>query len=440
MKSRRCLALTALAAVVLLGASRLPAGPAVDLDKLKDAYQQAQKAYEAKDYPAYLKAVTEALRYFPNHPILLYRQAGAFALNGQPLKALAPLRRTAGMGLVFDIWDNSDFRSLQHRPEFKTVMNLYARNARPLKGSRRAFAIPGKGLLIEGLAYDPHSKKFLASSVRRREILTVDRSGRTAPLSRPEDGLWAVMGLRVDASRRLLWAAMSALPQMEGYKAEDQGRAGLACYDLKTGALRTKYVLPGKPETHLLGDLAVDAEGTVVATDSQAPVIYAVPRTGDALEVLLQNDDFQSLQGIDFSPDGKTLFVADYSVGVYAIDRQTKAVRLLEPPRGTALIGIDGLYFFRGSLLGVQNGLRPNRVIRMFLDPDYSRILKVSVLEANEPSMSEPTLGVVVDDAFYFNANSQWSLVDDRGRAAPDDKWQDPVILEIGLTEAEGKK
>jgi hypothetical protein len=424
-------------ALVFIGG---PSLQAVDLAKLQTSYEQAIKAYEEKNYPLYLDHIGESLQNFPNHPLLLYRLAAAYALNGMPLKAMPPLRQTAAMGLVFDIWKNSDFRSLQRRPEFKKIMDLYAKNASPLKGSRRAWAIPGKGLLVEGLAYDPQEKKFLAGSVRRRTILSLDRAGRSEVLSKPEDGLWAVMGLRVDPPRRKLWASLSALPQMEGFKPEDEGRAGLACYDLKTGRLQKKYLLPGKPERHLLGDLAVDAKGTVVATDSQSPVLYTPSPSGDGLEIFLKFDSFQSLQGIDFSPDGRVLFVADYSVGVYVIDRQTKNVRLLEPPRNAALIGIDGLYYYRGSLLAVQNGLRPNRILRIFLNKNFDRIERLTVLEANEPSMSEPTLGVVVDDVFYFNANSQWGLVDDKGQAAPDNKWADPVVLQINLAEPQPKK
>jgi hypothetical protein len=417
-------------AAFLLGAGTLWA---IDLENLQKAYEKATRDYQAKSYEAYLEDINEALRYFPNHPILLFRQAAAYSLTGKPLKALLPLRQTAAMGLVFNIWQDPDFRALQKRPEMQHILDAYARNAQPLKGSRPVFSYPGKALLIEGVAFDPKDNRFYLGSVRRGEILRLDRTGKGGPLSRPEDGLWGVMGLKVDPARRRLWAAVSAVPQLAGFKAEDAGRAGLACYDLKTGRLLKKYVLPGKPETHLLGDLTVDGQGTVLATDSQSPLIYSLDPSADAPEVFLKYDPFQSLQGIDLTPDGKTIYVADYSVGLYAVDRATRTVRYLEAPRGTALIGIDGLYYYQGSLIAVQNGLKPNRVLRVFLSRDGSRIGSVAALEANEPTMTEPTLGCVVGDLFYFNANAQWDLVDDKGRAAPSDKWKDPVIRVIDL-------
>ena len=417
-------------AVFLLGATPLLA---IDLVSLQKAYEQATKDYQARNYEAYLEDINEALRYFPNHPILLVRQAAAYSLSGKPLKAMLPLRQTAAMGLVFNVWQDPDFKALQKRPELQRILDVYAKNAQPLNGSRTVFVYPAKAMLIEGVAFDPQDGRFYLGSVRRGMILRLDRTGKGAVFSRPEDGLWGVMGLKVDQARRRLWAALSAVPQLAGFKAEDAGRAGLACYDLKTGRLIKKATLPGKPETHLLGDLTVDSQGMVLATDSQAPLIYSLPADGETPEVFLKSDLFQSLQGIDLSPDGKTIYVADYSVGLYAVDRATKAVRYLEPPRNAALIGIDGLYYYQGSLVAVQNGLKPNRILRVYLSPDGSRIESVAVLEANEPTMLEPTLGCVVNDMFYFNANAQWALVDDKGQAAPDAKWKDPLVRVIDL-------
>ncbi len=412
---------------------------AIDLPNLQKAYEKATKDYQAKNYQAYLEDINEALRYFPNHPILLVRQAAAYSLAGMPLKAMVPLRQTAAMGLVFNVWQDPDFKALQKRPEMQRILDAYAKNAQPRNGSRPVFSYPGKALLIEGVAFDPRDDRFYLGSVRRGMILRLDRAGRGTVFSKPEDGLWGVMGLKVDEARRRLWAALSAVPQTAGFKAEDAGRAGLACYDLKTGRLIKKVALPGKPESHLLGDLTLDAKGTVFATDSQSPLIYSLEENSETPEVFLKHDLFQSLQGIDLSPDGKTIFVADYSVGLYAIDRESKAVRYLEPPRTAALIGIDGLYCYRGSLIAVQNGLKPNRILRVFLSPDGSRIESVATLEANEPTMSEPTLGCIVDDMFYFNANAQWALVDDRGQAAPDAKWKDPLVRAIDLKAAPAK-
>jgi hypothetical protein len=40
---------------------------------------------------------------------------------------------------------------------------------------------------------------------------------------------------------------------------------------------------------------------------------------------------------------------------------------------------------------------------------------------------------VIVKDSFYFIANSQWGLVDEKGQLGPADKLADPIILRVKL-------
>ena len=81
----------------------------------------------------------------------------------------------------------------------------------------------------------------------------------------------------------------------------------------------------------------------------------------------------------------------------------------------------------------MQNGVAPQRIIRLSLSKDLGRVEQLEVMEANNPVFLEPTLGVLVKDTFYFIANSQWPLVDESGKLAGDDKLQDPVVLKIKL-------
>jgi hypothetical protein len=54
-------------------------------------------------------------------------------------------------------------------------------------------------------------------------------------------------------------------------------------------------------------------------------------------------------------------------------------------------------------------------------------------LEAANPAFQEPTLGVVVEDTFYFVANSQWNRFDDQGHLPPAQQLQEPLILALPL-------
>jgi hypothetical protein len=132
------------------------------------------------------------------------------------------------------------------------------------------------------------------------------------------------------------------------------------------------------------------------------------------------------------SPDGRFLFVADYLQGIARVDLKHGEVAFLPPPEELLTSGIDGLLLAGDSLVGIQNGLRPHRVVRLELDPAHSRITGGSVLERAHRRFDEPTLGVVVGDALYYVANSQYGHFDENG--SPDlERLREPVVLRLTL-------
>jgi len=142
-------------------------------------------------------------------------------------------------------------------------------------------------------------------------------------------------------------------------------------------------------------------------------------------------EPFVSLQGLALSADGKRIFVADYAKGVFAVDIESRRVRLLDAPRTAGILGIDGLYRAGDALIGVQNGSAPPRLLRLVVDGE--RITSVEVLDAGHPSAPDPTLGVVVGDRFFYIGNSQWEAARPGGQMDPAVKPEDPVILQAEL-------
>jgi hypothetical protein len=95
------------------------------------------------------------------------------------------------------------------------------------------------------------------------------------------------------------------------------------------------------------------------------------------------------------------------------------------------MLGIDGLYLESPTtLLAVQNGLQPARLLRLRLDGD--RIAAVEPVDVGHPAMAEPTLGAIVEGHFHYIANSQWDLLQKGGRMKEGATLQDPVILVLG--------
>jgi hypothetical protein len=395
--------------------------------------QQAAAAYKAKDYAAAIENFKKAAELVPDHPTVIYNLACMYALAGRKSEALAALSKVAEMGLVLPAEKDADLASIKDTPEFKLILARFEASRAPVIRSSAGFTIHEKGLITEGLAYDPVEESFFVSSVHKRKILAVGKNGDVKTFASEQDGLFSVLGMAVDAKRRHLWVTSTAFPQMINFKKEQDGTSAVFKFDLQTKKLLKKYVLSNAGKKHALGDLTIQSNGDVFTTDSLSPAVYVIHPQKDEIELFLEDPGFGSPQGLAFSSDEQHLFMADYSTGLFDIDIKTRKIGHLAPLAGATLLGIDGLYYHKGSLIGVQNGVTPQRIVRVSLSKDLKRVERLEVLEANNPVFLEPTLGVLVKDVFYFIANSQWPLIDDNGNLAAEDKLQDPVVLKIQL-------
>jgi len=369
----------------------------------------------------------------PNHPRLLYNIAGAYSLNNKSQEALSALNQVAEMGLNYPAEKDADFASVKNSDEFKNILEKFSKNKMPATRSQSLFTLPEKGLIAESVAYDPQTKTFYVSSVHKRKIISINAKGEAKDFATQEDGLWAVLGMKVDAKRNLLWACTSAVNQAVNIKAEDKGKSGILKFDLKTGKLLKTYLITDQTAEHWLGDLLVAPNGDVFATDSAKPTVYILRAGKEEIETFLEDKSFVNLQGLDFSADGKLLFVADYPKGIHIVDLKTKSVSLLAVPSTVTMLGIDGLYFYKGSLIATQNGVNPQRVVRFYLSKDMKSVERMETLEANHPQHDEITLGMLVKDEFYYIPNSQWRAISDDGKLAPEEKLKEPSVFKFKL-------
>jgi hypothetical protein len=293
-----------------------------------------------------------------------------------------------------------------------------------------AFVLPEMTGLIEGIAFRPKTRAYYFGDVRKRCVWRRDADGRVTRLGAPDDRLFGVFRLVVDEGRGALIVAMSALPQMEGYTESMKGTAGIAELDVETGTVRRVARVPADGANHVVGDLAVAADGAIYATDSAAPILWRVPlpttprppgsvQRADpgVLEVFVRSELFGSLQGIT-SDGGLGLFLTDYKTGVLHVDTGTKQVRRLSGPAGVELRGLDTLLRARdGTLLAIQNGTRTQRVLRLTVDAAASAVTQVKTM-AEDPVMVDATLGTIAGCDFVFIADGGWNLCEP-GAPAP---------------------
>jgi sugar lactone lactonase YvrE len=416
----------------LLLAVTLSAAPPPDRAALLEATQKARAAYDAKDYAGFLQWSERLAELAPRSTRGLYNLACARSLAGKGEAAVQLLDRLTRMEVATGAAEDADFAPIRAQPAFQAVL----RRAEGLKShvgsSQVAFSLPERDLITEGLAYDPKTKAFFVSSVRKRKVVRRAADGTVSDFTKPGDELLAATGLAVDPVRRSLWLTSAAAEPMEGYRKEDEGRSFLVEYDLDRGAVRRRLPPPAGVERAMLSDLTVGANGDVFVADPAAGRVYLLRQGSAALTVLVDEGPIGSAQGLTLSPDGRFLYVADYVQGVVRVEVASGAATLMPAPAEAAVTGIDGLVLHAGSLIGVQNGLRPHRLVRLRLDPAGQRITKVETLERNHPDFDEPTLAAMVDGSVYYVANSQYGRVKQDG-SLDTERLRPPTILRLRL-------
>jgi DNA-binding beta-propeller fold protein YncE len=242
----------------------------------------------------------------------------------------------------------------------------------------------------------------------------------------------AAFSILVDPAHHLLFASTAAVPFMRGYRQEDDGKSGLYAFDLTTGKLVRKALLADGKKRYL-NQLAINRAGDVFVSDSRHGGIYRMKQGTDQLELLPASLAFRATQGLAFSDDEKTLYVADYSDGVWALDMASGTRRHLEAPAGVWLGGLDGLSRVPDGFIAVQIGVKPERVLRLRLDPQAQRIAAVEVLESNHPEYDGPIQGVVDGSGFLYVANSQLALGNADTGAFAADRARPTLVLRLPL-------
>ena len=312
-------------------------------------------------------------------------------------------------------------------------VSVYSQDSKQIvNNSLVAFTIPEKNLIPENLAYNPDDKCFYVGSTHQRKVVKVAPDGTVSDFVREaQDGQWMVVGIKIDSVRQHVWFCSSIGDVMKGYKDDFGKHTGIFKYDLKSGKLIKKYLVEKPGELHFFNDLVLNKAGDVFLTDMEGKAIYNIRASKDELEILCTPANFTDPNGICISPDEKTLFVST-DEGLTSVNIQSGTATLLKHEPSLKVNGIDGLYFYKNSLVAVQNGA--DRVMQFYLNTGFTEITRSRIIEANHPYFAQnPTTGVIVGSTFYYIANSQFGSFDSNHQIFPKEKLYEVLILKAAL-------
>ena len=254
--------------------------------------------------------------------------------------------------------------------------------------------------IAEGIARDATSKRLFVASVASRRIVAI-QNGKARDFARlPDD--YSPFGIAV--AKQMLWVTAAVVAQGAGR----DGPSALLAFDLGGKVVGT-YLVPDEGR-HVLNDLTVAPDGTIYTSDALDGTLYVLAPGGHALARLGPRKLFKSPQGMAVSADGKFLLVVDYALGLTKLDLATATFTSLKIPDGVNVKGIDGLARLPDdSFLASQNGTKEPHILRLTLSSDWSELLSMDVIAADNPAVADPSLVLADDSGAYIVGVSQWS-------------------------------
>lgn len=382
-----------------------PGQRAVSVPQLR---QMANKAYADKNYPAFLQIASALHEMRPWNSDYMALLVTAYALNENRDRAYEMMLTMQRQGLTHDFNSTDDTTYLRGTEAYDHINDLMIRAGEPAGLAEEQFKLPESLRLASAMVWDETREAFLVGDIASGAVYSAKPDGTTELLLKAdeENGLWGVFGLEVDAANNRLWVSSSATRNFSGLKETDNGRSGLFEFSLDKLELQAKYPVPADGRPHRLGDIVQVKNGDIYAIDTILPVIYRLEKGGDRLVRFVASMDNVYLRNIAASDDGRFLYFADYELGITVLDLQDRKAVRLTGPETLNFGGIEGLEYWNGHLVIVQNGISPQRVMRLKLSADGGSIDEVAPLAIAQPFFDHPSFGALHEGQLWFFANS----------------------------------
>lgn len=387
-----------------------------------DIMKEAREAFAAEDYAQAALRLDEAQSLRPYSLFLTRNRVLARYLAGDIAGATDVASQIAARGLALDFPATEEFDRLRADPAFAPVVAQFEANRRPIGKSVIVAAFEDTGLLPEAIA--KQGERFLIGSVRTGGVYEA-RDGALKELARLDGGVFDIVA--DDASPNIYAVINNQLAYEKA--GERPAEAAVVEVDLRSGEVLWKQ--PIESGGALLGDIE-QMPGRLYSSDSLTPRIFEqdpdlIPRP------LTEDFRLANVQGIALDAKKRRLFVADYLTGLFVIDVMTKEVRAVANPTDTHLGGIDGLYLYKGDLIGIQNGTSPQRIVRIDLDKKGTTAQRLTVLQQALPEWNEPTHGLIDGDRFVYIATSNWPAYGDDGKIVAGATLQPLRLMSVDL-------
>ncbi|MBP1631254.1 MAG: hypothetical protein H6Q15_2147 [Bacteroidetes bacterium] len=288
-----------------------------------------------------------------------------------------------------------------------------------LNNKNIAYRITEKDLIPEGITYSSGTNSFYISSIYKTKIIQINAETGEFKDFIPSDLLdLRFLGMITDETQKILWACGNITKNGKNY-------SSVIKFNLTSGKLLKSYShIDSVANTY--NDLVADDSGNIYFTNSKRNYISKIDKQSDSVSVFFEGPEIAHPNGVTISPDNKYLYIASTDKGIRVLDIAGRKI-IGESVNSINSEGIDGLKYYKNSLIGIQNAVEKEsqiKICRYFLDESGINIIGMKIIAHDNPLFDIPTTFVVINDDLYCLANSQL-----KNLASPDFKIINPKTL-----------
>ena len=382
-------------------------------------FDRAARAFTEDRLDDWVMATEQLHQLRPYNQDLMRHLVVGYARQNRLSQAFNTMLMMQQQGLAEDWSAYDELAPLRDHRLYNHLAGLMREAGQPF-GLFESFAdLPADLAMPEAMELDSGTGRLFVGSLRDGTIRVRGADGEWSMFASPDsvDGLMGVFGLGLDSERGHLWVATGQIPQFVAFDPEAGIQTALFKLDLESGERLAKHVIADSALPHLLGSVIVAADGTVFAADTRHPLLFSLRPEAEELELLFGSPNLSSLRGLALSGDGRLLYVADYEQGIFVVatDGSQRAWQLAVPET-LNVGGIDGLYWWDQHLIVIQNGISPQRVLRLQLGADGLGVTDIAPVLAALEAFDTPTFGAMDGSELILFSGSHWQHVDERGR------------------------
>ena len=352
----------------------------------------------AAEVRAQITAVEKMVPTYIDRGAAFYFLAASKMHLGDTREALDLLKQCMALEEGFDPSGASEFAGLRSERAFTEMVDRTKTRFPAVALSRKALVTEEKDLIPEGLAWDSVREVFYLGSLHSRKIVQITTDSHVSDFLQPQQGaILPVLGIRMHPNDGTIWA--------NTWEEKPAASRSQLLHVDASGKILARFA-PSDSGQHGFNDLVVRKAGDVFVTDSLANEVFRFDPNTKSFSALRLHRQLYYPNGIALAEDDRTLYVAD-ALGVLQYDLASSASIDVAPGPHNTLAGVDGLYWYRGSLVAIQNGIGTPRVAVHKLAADGTRVTKATILEFRTTLSVLPTTGAIRGSDFYFIANSQ---------------------------------